>query len=84
MTTENRAIRIGGMVDDIPVGGVEINTHRTTSCGLSRSRSGNWTNEHTLPQFIRGTGEMQSVPYASDVILVTKVRGIQEKLWKKV
>jgi hypothetical protein len=35
MTTENRAIRIRGMVDDILAGGVEIPVHRTTSCGLA-------------------------------------------------
>jgi hypothetical protein len=35
MTTKNRAIGMGGVVDDIPAGGNGIQSHRTTSCGLT-------------------------------------------------
>ena len=35
MTTKNRTISVGGVVDDIPVGGMGIQSHRTTSCGLT-------------------------------------------------
>jgi hypothetical protein len=50
---------------------------------LNRSRSRNWTNEHTLPQCTVGTGDLQCpFPTASDVILDTKVRGIRKNSGK--
>jgi hypothetical protein len=83
MTTENRAIRIGGMVDDISVGGVEINTHRTTSCGFTAvAQETGQTNIH-IRSLHGERAKCNPFPTASDVILVTRVRGIQENLWEK-
>jgi hypothetical protein len=65
MTTKNRAIRIGGMMGNIQGGGVVINSHRSTSCGLTAVAQGNWTNEHTLQQFTQRTGVLQSILYGT-------------------
>jgi hypothetical protein len=65
MTTDNRVIRIRGLVDDILAGGVEIPVHRTTSCGLAAVAQGNWTNEHTLYAVYTGIGRCAILPYGS-------------------
>ncbi len=65
MTTENRAIRIGGVVDDILAGGVEIKSHRRTSCGLAAvaQETGQTNIRSTV---YTGNGFMQSIPTAPD------------------
>jgi hypothetical protein len=65
MTTKNRAVRNRGMMGNIQGGGVVINSHRSTSCGLAAVAQGNWTNEHTLQQFTQRTGVLQSILYGT-------------------
>jgi hypothetical protein len=83
MTTENRAIRVRGVVEDIPVGGIGIQAHHTTSCGCAAvAQETGQTNIHFL-QFTRGNGILQSISYRPDASKVAKVRANGAIFWKK-
>jgi hypothetical protein len=83
MTTKDRAIRMGGMMGNIQAGGVEIKSHRWTSCGLTAvAQETGQTNIH-FRSLQREQAFCNPFSTAPDAAGIRMVRGFCGKFGKK-
>jgi hypothetical protein len=84
MTTKNRAIRNRGMMGNIQAGGVVINSHRSTSCGLAAvAQETEQTNTH-FNSLHRERAFCNPFSTAADAGWIQQVRAVRQIFWKNL
>jgi hypothetical protein len=84
MTTKDRAIRIRGMMGNIQAGGVEIKSHRWTSCGLAAvAQETGQTNIHSR-SLHRERAFCNPFSTAPDAVGIQKVRAVRKIFLKNL